>query len=100
MFRSQSPRPPTETTPMPPEEFAEFYAGSYRRLLRQLFAITGDLADATGVPGGAGHARRARRGPRRDRAPPVRRPGDLRVQSAGVPVLPGAVRGQAGRDRD
>ncbi|HKE98136.1 MAG TPA: SigE family RNA polymerase sigma factor [Actinomycetes bacterium] len=31
---------------MPSEEFAEFYAGSYRRLLRQLFAITGDLAEA------------------------------------------------------
>jgi RNA polymerase sigma-70 factor (sigma-E family) len=31
---------------MPDNEFADFYAGSYRRLLGQLFAVTGDLAEA------------------------------------------------------
>jgi RNA polymerase sigma-70 factor (ECF subfamily) len=29
--------------------FAAFYAGSYRRLLGQLFAVTGDLAEAENV---------------------------------------------------
>jgi RNA polymerase sigma-70 factor, ECF subfamily len=31
---------------MPDDGFAAFYAGSYRRLLGQLFAVTGDLAEA------------------------------------------------------
>jgi RNA polymerase sigma-70 factor, ECF subfamily len=31
---------------MPDDDFAAFYAGSYRRLLGQLFALTGDLAEA------------------------------------------------------
>jgi RNA polymerase sigma-70 factor (sigma-E family) len=31
---------------MPDNEFADFYAGSYHRLLGQLFAVTGDLAEA------------------------------------------------------
>jgi RNA polymerase sigma-70 factor (sigma-E family) len=31
---------------MADEGFAAFYAGSYRRLLGQLFAVTGDLAEA------------------------------------------------------
>jgi RNA polymerase sigma-70 factor, ECF subfamily len=34
---------------MPDNEFAAFYAGSYRRLLGQLFAVTGDLAEAENV---------------------------------------------------
>ena len=34
---------------MPDNEFADFYAGSYRRLLGQLFAVTGDLAEAENV---------------------------------------------------
>jgi RNA polymerase sigma-70 factor, ECF subfamily len=36
-------------TPMAHEGFAAFYAGSYRRLLGQLFAVTGDLAEAENV---------------------------------------------------
>jgi RNA polymerase sigma-70 factor (ECF subfamily) len=32
--------------PMADDGFAAFYAGSYRRLLGQLFAVTGDLAEA------------------------------------------------------
>jgi RNA polymerase sigma-70 factor, ECF subfamily len=31
---------------MPDDGFAAFYASSYRRLLGQLFAVTGDLAEA------------------------------------------------------
>ena len=31
------------------EGFAAFYASSYRRLLGQLFAVTGDLAEAENV---------------------------------------------------
>jgi RNA polymerase sigma-70 factor, ECF subfamily len=31
------------------EKFAEFYTASYRRLLQQLFAVTGDLAEAEDV---------------------------------------------------
>jgi RNA polymerase sigma-70 factor, ECF subfamily len=34
---------------MPDDGFAAFYAGSYRRLLGQLFAVTGDLAEAENV---------------------------------------------------
>jgi RNA polymerase sigma-70 factor (sigma-E family) len=34
---------------MPDNEFAAFYAGSYHRLLGQLFAVTGDLAEAENV---------------------------------------------------
>ena len=34
---------------MADDEFAAFYAGSYRRLLGQLFAVTGDLAEAENV---------------------------------------------------
>jgi RNA polymerase sigma-70 factor, ECF subfamily len=29
-----------------PDDFAQFYLAAYRRLLRQLFAVTGDLAEA------------------------------------------------------
>ena len=29
-----------------PNDFGEFYLASYRRLLRQVFAVTGDLAEA------------------------------------------------------
>jgi RNA polymerase sigma-70 factor, ECF subfamily len=36
-------------TPMADDGFAAFYAGSYRRLLGQLFAVTGDLAEAENV---------------------------------------------------
>ena len=36
-------------TPVAHEGFAAFYAGSYRRLLGQLFAVTGDLAEAENV---------------------------------------------------
>src|SRR5215218_1681868 len=36
-------------TPMAHEGFAAFYASSYRRLLGQLFAVTGDLAEAENV---------------------------------------------------
>ena len=35
--------------PVAHEGFAAFYAGSYRRLLGQLFAVTGDLAEAENV---------------------------------------------------
>ena len=35
--------------PEPPEDFGEFYLAAYRRLLRQLFAVTGDLAEAEDV---------------------------------------------------
>jgi RNA polymerase sigma-70 factor (ECF subfamily) len=35
--------------PMADDGFAAFYAGSYRRLLGQLFAVTGDLAEAENV---------------------------------------------------
>jgi RNA polymerase sigma-70 factor, ECF subfamily len=34
---------------MADDGFAAFYAGSYRRLLGQLFAVTGDLAEAENV---------------------------------------------------
>jgi RNA polymerase sigma-70 factor, ECF subfamily len=34
---------------MPDDGFAAFYASSYRRLLGQLFAVTGDLAEAENV---------------------------------------------------
>jgi RNA polymerase sigma-70 factor (ECF subfamily) len=34
---------------MPDNRFVTFYAGSYRRLLGQLFAVTGDLAEAENV---------------------------------------------------
>jgi RNA polymerase sigma-70 factor (ECF subfamily) len=34
---------------MPGDGFAAFYASSYRRLLGQLFAVTGDLAEAENV---------------------------------------------------
>ena len=34
---------------MADQGFAAFYAGSYRRLLGQLFAVTGDLAEAENV---------------------------------------------------
>ena len=34
---------------MPDDGFAAFYAASYRRLLGQLFAVTGDLAEAENV---------------------------------------------------
>jgi RNA polymerase sigma-70 factor, ECF subfamily len=34
---------------MPDDDFAAFYAGTYRRLLGQLFAVTGDLAEAENV---------------------------------------------------
>ena len=34
---------------MADDGFATFYAGSYRRLLGQLFAVTGDLAEAENV---------------------------------------------------
>jgi RNA polymerase sigma-70 factor (sigma-E family) len=34
---------------MPDDGFHAFYAGSYRRLLGQLFAVTGDLAEAENV---------------------------------------------------
>ena len=34
---------------MPDDGFAAVYAGSYRRLLGQLFAVTGDLAEAENV---------------------------------------------------
>ena len=36
-------------TPVAHEGFAAFYASSYRRLLGQLFAVTGDLAEAENV---------------------------------------------------
>jgi RNA polymerase sigma-70 factor, ECF subfamily len=36
-------------TSMADDGFAAFYAGSYRRLLGQLFAVTGDLAEAENV---------------------------------------------------
>jgi Sigma-70 region 2 len=35
-----------ETTPMGDDSFAAFYTASYQRLLGQLFALTGDLAEA------------------------------------------------------
>jgi RNA polymerase sigma-70 factor (ECF subfamily) len=35
--------------PEPPDDFREFYLAAYRRLLRQLFAVTGDLAEAEDV---------------------------------------------------
>ena len=34
---------------MADDGFASFYASSYRRLLGQLFAVTGDLAEAENV---------------------------------------------------
>jgi RNA polymerase sigma-70 factor (ECF subfamily) len=33
-------------TPMGDDSFAAFYTASYQRLLGQLFAVTGDLAEA------------------------------------------------------
>ena len=41
--------PSTETTGMGDDGFAAFYSASYRRLLGQLFAVTGDLAEAENV---------------------------------------------------
>jgi RNA polymerase sigma-70 factor (ECF subfamily) len=35
-----------KTTPMGDDSFAAFYTASYQRLLGQLFAVTGDLAEA------------------------------------------------------
>jgi hypothetical protein len=43
---------------MPDDGFAAFCASSNRRLLGQLFAVTGDLAAGAGQPGtGAGSVR-------------------------------------------
>ena len=51
------------TTPMGDEDFAGFYKAAYQRLLGQLFAVTGDLAEAENVLQEA-YATRSPAGPR------------------------------------